>query len=126
MLSTLTTDQAQKITGLVDSQKPSLLGIVDIRRQISIELRKFLAGQTPDKATVLAMMGQYGEYDGEIIYNMAVNFTQVNQSLTSDQNAKLVAMRTDLLGSLSHPTGAYLYSQPVAMPSIPSSDFLFK
>ena len=57
---------------------------------------------------------------------MAVNFTRVNQSLTIDQKAKLVAMRQELLGDLSHPTGAYLYSQPVPMPGIPSSDFLFK
>ncbi|NJD60991.1 MAG: hypothetical protein C3F13_16080 [Anaerolineales bacterium] len=126
MLSTLTSDQAQLITGLVDIQKPSLQGIVDIRQQISIQLRKFLAGETPDKAIVMAMMKQYGEYDGEIIYNIAVNLTAVNQSLSSDQKAKLVAIRTELLGDLSHPTGAYLYSQPIAMPEIPSSDLLFK
>jgi hypothetical protein len=35
-------------------------------------------------------------------------------------------MRQELLGDLSHPTGAYLYSQAVAMPSIPNTDFLFK
>jgi hypothetical protein len=126
MLSTLTSNQAQLITGLVDVQKPSLLGIVDTRRQISVELRKFLAGQTADQATVLTLMSHYGELDGEIIYNMAVHFTQVSQSLTSDQKAQIVAMRAQLLDDLSHPTGAYLYSQPIAMPSIPSSDFLFK
>ncbi len=126
MLSALTTSQAQLIIGLVDLQKPSLTGIVDTRRQVSVELRKFLAGETPDKATVLNLMAQYGAFDGEIIYNMAVHFTQVSQSLTSDQKAKIEAMRTELLGSLSHPTGAYLYSQPITMPAIPSSDFLFK
>ena len=126
MLSVLTTDQAQLITGLVDIQKPSLLGIVETREQISIELRKFLEGGTVDKATVLALMQRYGELDGEIIYNLAVNFTAVSQSLTSDQKTQLEAMRTELLGELSHPTGAFLYSEPIAMPEIPSSDFLFK
>jgi hypothetical protein len=126
LLSKLTTDQAQLITGLVDIQRPSLQGIVDIRRQVSIELRKFLAGETPDQATVLALMRQYGEYDGEIIYNLAVHFTQVDQSLTAGQRAAIEAMRTDLLGDLSHPSGAYLYSQPIPMPDIPSSDFLFE
>ncbi len=126
VLSTLTTSQAQLITGLVDLQKPSLLGIVDTRRQVSVELRKFLAGETSAQAAVLALMGHYGELDGEIIYNMAVHFTQVSQSPSSDQKAKLVAMRQQLLGDLSHPTGAYLYSQPIPMPTIPSSDFLFK
>jgi hypothetical protein len=35
-------------------------------------------------------------------------------------------MRTDLLDDLSHPSSAYLYSQPIPMPDIPSSDFLFE
>ena len=56
MLSILDADQAQLITRLVDIQKPSLLDIVDTRRKISIELRKFLAA----------------------------NFTKVSQSLTSE------------------------------------------
>lgn len=126
LLSALNTDQASLITKLVDIQKTSLLGIVDTRRQVSIELRKFLLGETPDKATVLALMQHYGELDGEIIYNLAVNFTAVSQSLTSDQRARIEAMRQDLLGDLCHPTCAFLYSEPIPMPEIPSSDFLFK
>jgi hypothetical protein len=126
MLSTLNTDQAKLITGLVDVQKPSLMGIVDTRKKISTELRKFLAGGTADQSTVLNLMQHYGELDGEIIYNLVVNFTEVNQSLTGDQKARLVAMRQELLGDLSHPTGAYLYSQPIPMPEIPNTDFLFK
>ena len=126
LLSKLNSDQSQLITGLVDLQKPSLLGIVDTRRQVSIELRKFLNGETADKTTIMNLMAQYGAYDGEIIYNMAVHFTEVNGALSSDQKSAIEAMRTDLLGDLSHPTGAYLYSQPINMPSIPSSDFLFK
>jgi hypothetical protein len=46
--------------------------------------------------------------------------------LRADQKASIDAMRQELLGELSYPTGAYLYSQPIAMPEIPSSDFLFK
>ena len=126
LISNLTTNQAQLITGLVDIQKPSLLGVVDTRRQISIELRKFLTGSVADKATVLSLMKHYGELDGEIIYNLAVNFTKVSQSLTDEQKTKLMAMRQELLGELSTPSGAYLYSQAISMPAIPSSDFLFK
>jgi hypothetical protein len=37
-----------------------------------------------------------------------------------------MALRTEMLGDLMHPEGAYLYSQPVAMPEIPDTDFLFK
>jgi hypothetical protein len=126
MLQKLTPDQAQLITGLVDTQKPSLQGIVDMRTKISTELRKFLAGGTADQATVLGMMEQYGAYDGEIIYNMAMHFAQVKQSLSADQQAQLDALRTELLGDQAHPTGAYLYSQAIAMPEIPNTDFLFK
>ncbi len=126
MLATLNSDQAGLVTSLVDIQKPFLLRIVETRKQASIELRKFLAGGTASKATVLSLMQRYGELDGEIIYNLAVNFAKVNQSLTGDQKAKLTAMREQLLGDLSHPSGAYLYSQPVSMPEIPNTDFLFK
>jgi hypothetical protein len=126
MLKTLNTDQAQLITGLVDSQKPSLLGMVDTRRAISVELRKFLSGGAADEATVLSLSEQYGAYDGEIIYNMAVNFAVVKNSLTDTQQSELDTLRTELLGDQAHPTGAYLYSEPIPMPEIPNTDFLFK
>jgi len=126
MLDKLTPDQSQLITSLVATQKNPLQGTVDTRRAISIELRKFLSGGAADEATVMSLMEKYGEYDGEIIYNMAVNFSKVGQSLTADQEAQLTALRTELLGDQSYPTGAYLYSQPVPMPEIPNTDFLFK
>ena len=126
LLSALTTDQAKMITSLVDIQRPALTGIVALREKISTELRKFKAGGSADSATVLSLMEQYGELDGEIIYNLAVNFNKVNQTLTSDQQAKLMAYREELLGDLMYPSGAYLYSQPIALPAIPNTDFLFK
>jgi len=126
MLSKLTPEQAQLITNLVDTQKPALDGIVSSREQISIELRKFKDGSAADQATVMNLMSQYGSYDGEIIYNMAVNFAAVKNSLTAEQQAELDSLRTELLGDVSHPNGAYLYSQAISMPDIPNSDFLFK
>ena len=126
MLKILTADQAKLITGLVDIQKPSLQGIVETREQISIELRKFKDGSTADNATVLALMKKYGQLDGEIIYNLAVNFTKTSQSLSADQKAQLLALRKEMLGDLMYPKGAYLYSQAIPMPTIPNTDFLFK
>jgi hypothetical protein len=125
MLGTLTPDQAKLITSLVDIQRPFLLGIVDAREQVSVELRKFMEGESADSATVLSLMGKYGELDGAIVYNFATNFARVNQSLTDEQKAKIMALRQQLLGDLIHPSGAYLYSQPIDMPVIPNSDFLF-
>jgi hypothetical protein len=93
---------------------------------VAIELRNFLEGGSVDEATVQTLMQRYGEFDGEIIYNMAMHFAEVNQSLTSVQRAKLDAMREELLGNLSHPDGAFQYSQAISMPEIPDTDFLFK
>jgi len=103
-----------------------LQGIVDTRKEISTELRKFKDGSAADSATVLSLMGKYGQFDGEIIYNMAVHFTEVSQSLTSAQKTQLNGLRKEMLGDLMHPSGAYLYSEPIAMPDIPNTDFLFK
>jgi hypothetical protein len=125
MLDKLTPDQSQLITSLVTTEKTPLQGMVDTRRAISVELRKFLAGGVADQATVLSLSEQYGAYDGEIIYNMAVNFASVKKSLTETQQAELDALRTELLGDQSHPSGAYLYSEPIPMPEIPNTDFLF-
>jgi hypothetical protein len=126
MLSALTTDQAKLITSLVDIQRPKLTGIVAMREQVSTELRKFKTGGSADRATVLSLMEKYGQLDGEIIYNLAVNFSRVSQTLTSEQKAKLMAFRKEMLGNLMYPSGAYLYSQAIAMPEIPNMDFLFK
>ena len=109
----------------MDIQKPYQLGIVDARREVSTELRRFMAGESVDSDTVLSLMGKYGELDGAIVYNFAQNFAQVNQSLTSEQMAQLMAFREEMLGDLMYPSGAYLYSQPIAMPEIPNTDFLF-
>jgi hypothetical protein len=70
-------------------------------------------------------MKTYGRLDGEIAYQLATAFAKVGQSLTAAQEADLMELRTKLLGNLATPTGAYLYSEPIAMPEIPSTDFLF-
>ncbi len=124
-LKSLTTDQAPLITGLVTAQKPALYAIVDRRTEVATLLRSAMIGQTPDKAQVLSLMQAYGELDGEIIYRYATAFSQVNRSLTEAQRTKLNALRSQILGDLALPTGAYLYAQPIPMPAIPSSDFLF-
>jgi hypothetical protein len=125
LLETLTPDQAQLVTGLVDVQRPYLLGIVDVRRDVSAQLRRFMTGQVGDRAAVLSLMEAYGELDGAIVYNFAQNFSQVNQTLTAEQRAQLMALRTEMLGDMLYPSGAYLYSQPIPMSEIPNSDFLF-
>ena len=124
-LRTLSTDQAALVTNLVTEQKTGLYEIVDRRQDVSILLRQFMDGTTPDQAAVLAQMERYGELDGEIVYRYATAFAAINTTLTADQRAALIKMRTDLLVDLSYPAGAYLYAEAIPMPNIPNTDFLF-
>jgi hypothetical protein len=122
-IDALADSQKTLVTGLVDIQKSDLNSIVDAREEISRELRKFLAGGQADSLTVLSLSQHYGELDGDIVYNYATHFAQVGQSLDSTQKSRLTAL-ADSLGYVA-PTGAFLYSEPIAMPSIPNTDFLF-
>jgi hypothetical protein len=123
-ITRLTNPQAAIINNLVSEQKTALYEIVDRREDVSTLLRQFMSGGAPDKATVLNLMERYGQLDGEIIYRYATAFAQVHSSLTADQETQLLTLRTDLLGTLSFPSGAYLYSQAIPMPTIPNSNFL--
>jgi hypothetical protein len=124
-LQTLTLQQSSIITNLVESQRSALYEIVDRREDVSVLLRQFMSNGTPDQDTVLSLMERYGELDGEIIYLYATAFAQVNQTLIPEQQIDLMTLRTDLLGDLSYPAGAFLYSEPISMPVIPNTDFLF-
>ena len=74
-LSILTTAQADQVKGIVDLQRDALNELVAKREAISTELRKFLASQTADQSTVLALSARYGELDGELSYYYATTFT---------------------------------------------------
>lgn len=123
-LSVLTPAQSSLIESLVTSQKPSLLGIVNVRTQVAAELRKNLAGKTSNAATIATLMGRYGELDGAIVYKMASNFAKINATLTTSQKAALTTLRKQTIGDLA-PTGAYLFAQAIPFPTIRSTDFLF-
>ncbi len=99
---------------------------MDIREQISIELRKFLVSGTADEALVMSLMEEYGALDGTIIYNYAIRFAQVNQTLTDEQCAQLMSYREEMLGDLMYSSGAYLYSEAIPTPEIENTDFLFQ
>ncbi|MEI7771683.1 MAG: hypothetical protein WCI67_16955 [Chloroflexales bacterium] len=124
-VAALTPAQAPLITGLVETQRSALTDIVEVRRQISSQLRAFIAGETADRATVLGLMEQYGALDGTIIYHFATNFAQVGQSLTDAQKAQLQDLRHQTLGDFA-PKAAFLYAEPIDFPDVPSTDFLFR
>jgi hypothetical protein len=123
-LSILSTAQADQIKNIVDLQRSSLLELIQKREAVSIELRKFLAGQTADSLSILTLSERYGELDGEISYFYATTFTQVLNSLSDEQKGKLLALANEL--GYIQPAGAFLYSQPIETPEIINTDFMFK
>ena len=59
-LRLLTPEQRQHITDIPAAQKAAMREMVDVRRAISVELRTFMDGRTPDKAKVLKLGRRYG------------------------------------------------------------------
>jgi hypothetical protein len=121
-LATLTDAQRKRITDLVDLQHQDLAEIINTRRAIAAELRRFQKGESADRAKVLALSRRYGELDGEMSYIYATAFAEVGKTLTMQQKEKLARLRTS---NPSDPRGPFLYSSPTAMPRIENTDFLF-
>ena len=124
-LNALNTTQKSTITSVITTQKTALNGIVDKREAISTELRKALTGGTIDEATVTSLAKEYGAYDGEISYYYSTAFSSVYKTLTTAQKTTLTTLR-GLSGYSCPDTSAYLYSEKINMPTVQSTDFLFK
>ncbi len=124
LLAVLSTSQAAQMKGIVDLQRSALAEIVERRTDISNQLRKFLVAQTADSSSVISLSKRYGELDGQLSYYYASNFAQIFHSLSVEQKAKISTLANDL-GYMS-PNGAFLYSQPIPMPVVINTDFMFK
>jgi hypothetical protein len=70
---------------------------------------------------VYSLIERYGELDGELSYNYATCFAKINKSLTEKQKEQLIDIRD--LNVI--PEGAFIFSDPIAMPEIENTDFLF-
>jgi hypothetical protein len=122
-LAALNESQSSQVTGIIHAQKNDLSEVVKVRRAISTELRKFLAGGQPDKAKVLALCRRYGELDGEMSWMYAEAFAKVGKTLTSDERAQLMKIR-NLDGYTSAPY--YIYSDAMTdNPDLPNTDSFF-
>ena len=124
---TLTPTQKTLVTGLVDIQRTDLNEIVARRQDMSTAFRRFIAGQPVSLTEVLSQANRYGELDGEIVYNIATNFAALSRTLTTSQRATFNGLRQQILNGfpLTPEPNAYLYSDQIAMPTIPNTDFLF-
>ena len=133
-LAILDSSQRNTITTLVDIQRDALEGIVSTRRMIAEKLRSFMTGVSVDKSELMALMREYGAYDGEIVYHYATQFADVGHTLTDGQADSVQALRIGYYEQFpdyqKNPlvydcSGAWLYAAPVAMPDIVDTDFLF-
>ncbi len=70
------------------------------------------------------MSERYGQLDGEISYYYATTFSNIYNSLTAEQKAKINSLANEL--GYVNPSGAFIYSQPVDMPEIVNTDFMFE
>ena len=122
-LQTLNQEQRRQMTDIIDRQRKTLAGIVEVRRAISTELRRFLNGGSADRSKVQALGRQYGELDGELAYIYATTFARIAASLTPEQRATLKRLRN---GDRYVAAPAYLYSDPLSQaPSVAEATALF-
>jgi Spy/CpxP family protein refolding chaperone len=121
-LAALNEPQRKQITTLIDLQRQALNEIVGIRRTIAAELRRFLIGETADRAKVLSLSKRYGELDGEMSWLYATAFARVGQTLTAQQKSQLARLRAS---NPNDPTGPFLYSTPIRLPRIENTAAFF-
>ncbi len=122
-LNILTEEQKKLITDLVDIQRDELLEIVETRRTVAKQLREFMDGKDVDQEEILKLSRKYGELDGAIVHSYATHFSKVYNSLTDEQKEELLKLRN--LDDYQV-EGAFLYSEPIDMPEIMNTDFLFE
>lgn len=122
MLGILNERQRQQISRLVEMQRSDLEEIVSLHRAIAGELRRFLAGELADQSKVLTWSRRYGELDGELSYFYATAFAAVGQSLSRQQQEKLLELRGRRNNQAK---GPFLYATPVDKPNIANTDALF-
>jgi hypothetical protein len=129
-------DDTQKalVTGVVDIQRTDLYSIVSKRQEIAEKLRLFMNGSSVDNTEVLALVRQYGEYEGAMMYHYATRFAAVGATLTHDQADTVMGFRLGYYERFpdyqANPnaydcSGAWLYASKIDMPEIMNTDFLF-
>jgi hypothetical protein len=102
--------QRRLMADILERQRGALAEIIEVRRAISLELRKFLSGTAANRESVVALGRRYGELDGELAWLYATTFAKVSGTLTTEQRAALQRLRGGDAG-LAAP--AYLYSDPL-------------
>ena len=103
-------------------QAPLLSEIVKIREAVSIELRKAINNEKPDKEKVYSLIKRYGELDVEMSYYEANSFSLIHKTLTDSQKQNLIQIRNQSV----LPQGVYVYSDPIDLSISLKFDYLLK
>ena len=74
----------------------NLSDIVETRRAIATELRRFFTSPSADKEKMLALCRHYGELDGDLSYLYATHFAGVGKTLTARYLSAAMTERTVL------------------------------
>lgn len=119
-LSTLEGGQAQPLREVLEAQRPWLQEIVQLRRQVAMQLRRELAGQESAAQDVRQASARYGELDGQLSMAYAQAFAQVARSLSPGQWARLREIRR-LATPVQAPAGPFLYADPLPRQDWPSA-----
>lgn len=121
-LDNLTPEQKKWMDQIPAQQQKNVDEIVRLRTLIATNLRKFMQGENVNKQTILNWVKQYGQQDGAMSYLYTMAFTNINKTLSAEQKEKLKKIRNLEVV----PQGAYIFSDPVAMPTHINTQFLFQ
>ena len=121
-IATLNATQDESLSETMRKQAPLLSEIVKIREVVSIELRKAMANEKPDKETVYSFIKRYGELDAEMSYYEVNAFSLIYKTLTDSQKQKLIQIRNQSV----LPKGVYVYSDPIDSPEVLECGSLIK
>jgi len=124
-LSILDTAQKTLITNLIDSDRNALDQIVQLRTAVATELRTALTGGAINESQVILLDSKYGSLDGEISYNCAMAFAEVEKTLANQQETELTNARNNLTNFTCDAGTVYLYSQQIPQPVITNTNYLF-
>ena len=121
-IATLTETQAEFLYDAMRKQVPLLSEIVKIRENVSLELRKAIKNEKPDKEKIYSQIRRYGELDAEMSYYETVAFSAISKTISESQKQKLIKIRNQN----NLPKGVYIYSDNVEMTANLSFDYLLK
>lgn len=123
-IAALTSAQRVEMNAILSRQRAWLRELVDTRRAIAQELRRFLRGQQADREKVFKLGRRYGELDGELAFLYVTTFVRVGASMSAEQRRYMERLRG---ANANLQASAFLYADPLPqMPYIDVTPFIMR